>query len=80
MVVMEFFCNATAFYNNTPVFYKVSQIEHNVYFAQCVSPDMKDFKLKKILGCWIAESEYTHDQAAQIGKQIDRLQFKDQLN
>ncbi len=77
---MQFLFNATAFFNNTPIFYKVSQIEQNVYYAESFNGQMKDFRLKKILGCWIAESEYTHDQAAQIGKQIDRLKYSDQLN
>jgi len=72
-LMMQFLFNATAFYYNTPVFYRVSQINQNAYFAEPTDSTMRSFELKKFAGTWTAEGGYTDFQALQIGEQIDKL-------
>ncbi len=65
--------NCTVLYYNTPVFYKVSQIGDNEYFAEALDDKLISFRLNKKYGEWYGESETSHFLAAQIGKQIDKL-------
>ena len=62
----------TVLYYNTPVFYKVSQISSDEYFAEALEGNQINFKLFKRYGEWYGESETSHFLAAQIGKQIDK--------
>ncbi|MEO6000923.1 MAG: hypothetical protein ABIN89_29020 [Chitinophagaceae bacterium] len=65
--------NCTLIYYNTPVFFKVSQLGDNDYFAESLDSKLANFTLKKRHGEWFADSETTHSLAVQIGKQIDKL-------
>lgn len=76
---MQFLFYVTAFYYNTPVFYKVSQINQCEYYAEPTDKNMRSFTLKKCTGIWISEGGYTEWQAAQIGEKIDKLN-SDALN
>jgi|GEM_PF-2278539 len=62
----------TVLYYNTPVFYEVSPLDNNEYFAQAVDSSLISFKLKKRYGQWYGESETSHTLARQIGKHIDK--------
>ena len=69
---MKAVLNCTVLYYNTPVFYKVSQIGENEYFAEAIDSTLISFKMKREQGTWYGEGETSHHLAAQIGKQIDR--------
>jgi hypothetical protein len=69
---MKFLLTVTAFYYNTPVFYKIHQITESEFYAEPTDITMKSFKLRKQYGTWTSEGGYTHDQALQIGKEIDK--------
>ncbi len=75
LLLMKSVLNCTVLYYNTPVFYKVSQIGDNEYFAEAADNKMINFKLNKRYGEWFGESETSHYLAAQIGKQIDKSNF-----
>jgi hypothetical protein len=71
---MQFIFDFTAFYYNTPVFYKISKLGNQEYFAEPADKNMRPFTLKKQSGYWISESGYSHRHAIQIGETIDKLQ------
>ena len=69
---MKLAFTCTVLYYNTPVFYKVSLLDDDEYFAQAVDNNLISFKLKKRYGEWYGESETSHTLAIQIGKHIDK--------
>lgn len=71
-LLMKAVFNCTVLYYNTPVFYKVTRIDDNEYFAKALDENLISFKLKKRYGQWYGESETSHYLAIQIGKQIDK--------
>ncbi len=72
-LLMKFGLTCTVLFYNTPVFYKVSQIDENDYLAESNDRNHGSFTLKKRFGQWLAESQTTHSLAIQIGKQIDKF-------
>jgi len=70
---MQYLFNVTAFFHNTPVFYRISQISQYEYHAEPTDKEMKSFKFKKCLGTWMSEGGYTEWQALQIGVKIDKV-------
>jgi hypothetical protein len=70
-MIATFICTILLY--NTPVFYKISQIDDNDYFAEPKDSKLQSFTLKKRYGEWFAESQTTHSLAVQIGKQIDKI-------
>ncbi len=67
-LLMKTVFNCTVLYYNTPVFYKVTRIDANEYFAKALDDNLISFKLKKRYGQWYGESETSHYLASQIGK------------
>ena len=72
-LLMKPLFTCTILYYNTPVFFKISQIDADKYHAEPVNSFLNDFIVKKQLGQWYGESETTHSIAIQIGKQIDKF-------
>ncbi|MEJ7766530.1 MAG: hypothetical protein WKF89_01875 [Chitinophagaceae bacterium] len=70
---MNYYFNFTVLFYNTPVFYKVSQIDKNEYYAEPRDSNLASFKFMKKSDQWISESLITRAQARQIGLQIDHL-------
>lgn len=70
---MNYYFNFTVLLYNTPVLYKVSQINKNEYYAEPKDTNLMSFKFMKNCGKWFSENVTTRAQAQQIGKQIDHL-------
>ncbi len=64
--------NCTVVFYNTPVFFKVTQLDDNEYLAEPVDNELQAFRFKKKYGEWYAEGQTTHALAIQIGNLIDR--------
>ncbi len=71
---MKYLFDFTAFYYNTPVFYKIYKIGDNEYFAEPTDPNMRKFTLRKKFGYWVSEGGYTERHAVQIGETIDKFE------
>ena len=70
---MQFVFDFTAFYYNTPIFYKISRVSNFEYVAEPADENMQPFTLKKQSGYWTTESGHWHRHAVQIGETIDKL-------
>jgi hypothetical protein len=71
--LMRFYFNFTVLFYNTPVYYKVSHISNNEYYAEPKDSHLVSFKFMKKRGQWYTDSVNTRVQARQIGYQLDQL-------
>jgi hypothetical protein len=73
---MKYLFTLTANYYNTLVQYRISQIGHNEYYAECTDKKIEKFTLKKCSGVWISQGGLVQLQAAQIGENIDKVYLR----
>ena len=68
---MQFLVDIIVYYYNTPVFYKVSRISDNEYFAEPHDHSMSSFILQKNTGTWTSAGFPHKRQVKEVGKRLD---------
>lgn len=70
---MSYTINIAVYYNNTPVFFRATQISRDEYYVVCSNKSMNGFTVKKRFGKWKSDENTEGWKALLIGEQIDKL-------
>ena len=71
--IMKFLFKTIVFAYNSPIYYRVHQINNNEYHAEPMEENRKAFNFRKHDQTWIAEGNSSQHHAQQLGEKIDRI-------